>query len=106
MRASCPRLLSRRLAAAAPGLVGVVIVTFCLTRALPGDPAAYLRRSGREPAGRRRRCARSFGLDRSLPAQFPVYVRDLSRLDLGRSADHGPAGAAATLVARCPPRSS
>ena len=41
MRTSFLRLLSRRLAAAAPGLAGVVVVTFCLMRALPGDPAAY-----------------------------------------------------------------
>ena len=26
---------------AIPSLIGVVIVTFLLTRALPGDPAAY-----------------------------------------------------------------
>ena len=30
-----------RLATAVPSLVGVVIVTFMLTRMLPGDPAAY-----------------------------------------------------------------
>ena len=30
----------RRLAAALPNLLGVVVVTFLLTRALPGDPAA------------------------------------------------------------------
>ena len=31
----------RRLATALPSLAGVIIVTFLLTRALPGDPAAY-----------------------------------------------------------------
>jgi peptide/nickel transport system permease protein len=30
-----------RLIGALPNIVGVVIVTFLLTRALPGDPAAY-----------------------------------------------------------------
>ena len=30
-----------RLLAALPNLVGVVVITFILTRALPGDPAAY-----------------------------------------------------------------
>ena len=35
------RLILRRLAAAAPGIIGVVVVTFLLNRALPGDPAAF-----------------------------------------------------------------
>ena len=35
------KLIVTRLAGALPNVVGVVIVTFLLTRALPGDPAAY-----------------------------------------------------------------
>jgi len=35
------RLIARRLIAAVPSLFGVVVITFILTRALPGDPAAY-----------------------------------------------------------------
>ena len=47
-------MVSRRLAAAVPGLIGVVVVTFFLMRALPGDPAAYfagkpLTASGKSP---------------------------------------------------------
>jgi ABC-type dipeptide/oligopeptide/nickel transport system permease component len=34
------QLAGKRLLAALPSVVGVVIVTFLLTRALPGDPAA------------------------------------------------------------------
>ena len=34
-------MILKRLAMAIPSLVGVVVVTFILTRALPGDPAAY-----------------------------------------------------------------
>ena len=34
-------MLLKRVLAAIPSLIGVVIVTFLLTRALPGDPAAY-----------------------------------------------------------------
>jgi len=33
-------LIGRRLLQAVPSLIGIVIVTFVLTRALPGDPAA------------------------------------------------------------------
>ena len=34
-------IILRRLATALPSIAGVIIVTFLLTRALPGDPAAY-----------------------------------------------------------------
>ena len=34
-------MIFKRLLMAVPSLIGVVIVTFLLTRALPGDPAAY-----------------------------------------------------------------
>ena len=35
------RMIATRLLAALPNLAGVVVITFILTRALPGDPAAY-----------------------------------------------------------------
>ena len=34
-------MVFKRMLIAVPSLIGVVIVTFLLTRALPGDPAAY-----------------------------------------------------------------
>ena len=34
-------LIIKRVSMAVPSLIGVVIVTFLLTRMLPGDPAAY-----------------------------------------------------------------
>jgi len=34
------RVNGRRLLAALPNLAGVVVITFLLTRAMPGDPAA------------------------------------------------------------------
>src|SRR6516164_2499627 len=34
-------MVLKRMLIAVPSLIGVVIVTFLLTRALPGDPAAY-----------------------------------------------------------------
>ena len=33
--------IARRLMTAIPSILGVVVVTFLLTRLLPGDPAAY-----------------------------------------------------------------
>src|SRR6266700_3847630 len=82
------RLIWTRLLAAVPSIVGVVVVTFVLTRALPGDPAAYF--AG--PAATQQAIAEirySLGLDRSLPQQFFVYVDDLAHGRLGNSLSTG-----------------
>jgi ABC-type dipeptide/oligopeptide/nickel transport system permease component len=82
------RLIGRRLLAAAPGLAGVIVVTFLMTRALPGDPAAFF--AG--PAATREaieEIRKSLGLDKSLTVQFGLYVRDLMRGDLGKSLTTG-----------------
>ena len=71
-----------------PSLVGVVIVTFLLTRALPGDPAAYF--AG--PAATQQAIAEirsKLGLDQPLPEQFVRYVGDLAHGDLGNSLTTG-----------------
>ena len=81
-------LILKRLLMAVPSLIGVVIVTFLLTRALPGDPAAYF--AG--PAATREAVEEvrvKLGLDKSLPEQFVRYVRDLARGDLGTSLTTG-----------------
>ncbi len=80
--------IGRRLLQAIPSLIGIVIVTFVLTRALPGDPAAYF--AG--PAATEASIAEirvSLGLDKSLPEQFLAYVSDLVRGDLGISISTG-----------------
>ena len=81
-------LIGRRLLQAIPSLIGIVVVTFVLTRALPGDPAAYF--AG--PAADEQSIAEirtALGLDRSLPEQFWAYVVDLSQGDLGVSISTG-----------------
>jgi peptide/nickel transport system permease protein len=75
-------MVLKRLLMAVPSLIGVVIVTFLLTRALPGDPAAYF--AG--PAATKEAIQQirvKLGLDRSLPEQFVGYVRDLASGDMG-----------------------
>jgi peptide/nickel transport system permease protein len=94
------RLAGRRLALALPGLAGVVVVTFVLNRAMPGDPAAFF--AG--PAATPQAIAEirvKLGLDRSLPEQFVLYVRDLARGDLGKSLTTGQP-VRADLLARLP----
>jgi ABC-type dipeptide/oligopeptide/nickel transport system permease component len=81
-------LLARRLAAALPTLAGVIVVTFVMTRALPGDPAAFF--AG--PAATKEaveEIRRQLGLDQPLWVQFGAYLADLARGDLGVSITTG-----------------
>jgi dipeptide transport system permease protein len=81
-------LILKRLLLAVPSLIGVVIVTFLLTRALPGDPAAYF--AG--PAATKEAVEQvrvKLGLDKPLLVQFVRYVGDLSHGDLGASLTTG-----------------
>jgi ABC-type dipeptide/oligopeptide/nickel transport system permease component len=78
----------KRLLAALPSVVGVIIVTFLLTRALPGDPAAYF--AGPSATVEAIDQVREkMGLNASLPQQFLRYVRDLARGDWGSSLSTG-----------------
>jgi peptide/nickel transport system permease protein len=81
-------MILKRLLVAIPSLIGVVIITFLLTRALPGDPAAYF--AG--PAATQEATAQvraKLGLDQPLPTQFVRYAADLARGDLGTSLTTG-----------------
>jgi dipeptide transport system permease protein len=78
----------KRLATAIPSLIGVVIVTFLLTRALPGDPAAYFAGAAATPQAIEE-VRKSLGLDQPLPVQFVRYVADLAQGDLGTSLTTG-----------------
>jgi ABC-type dipeptide/oligopeptide/nickel transport system permease component len=100
--------IGKRLVTVIPTLIGVVIVTFLLTRVLPGDPAIYF--AG--PAATPQSIAdirKTLGLDRPLPEQFLRYVDDLAHGDFGNSLTTGqpvieeitsrlPASAELTLV--------
>ena len=81
-------MIGKRLMFAIPSLIGVVIVTFLLTRALPGDPAAYF--AG--PAANKEaieQIRKKLGLDKPLIEQFFRYIVDLAHGDLGNSLTTG-----------------
>lgn len=82
------RYVATRVLAALPLLAGVVVLTFILTRMLPGDPAAYYAGQVDSAAAVEEVRAR-MGLDRPLPVQFLRYVSDLARGDLGTSLSTG-----------------
>ena len=82
------RMISRRMLLVIPNLIGVIIVTFLLTRALPGDPAAYF--AG--PAATKdaiEQVRKQLGLDKPLVLQFGDYVGDLAKGNLGTSLTTG-----------------
>ena len=74
----------RRLVLGLPTLAGVVIVSFILTRLLPGDPAVYF--AGAAPTAEAiAELRKTLLLDHSLWDQFAAYLVQLARGDLGRS---------------------
>jgi ABC-type dipeptide/oligopeptide/nickel transport system permease component len=77
-------IILKRAVTVIPTLIGVIVVTFLLTRVLPGDPAVYF--AG--PAATPQSIAdirKSLGLDQPLPEQFLHYVDDLAHGNFGNS---------------------
>lgn len=82
------KLIASRLATAVPSLIGVVIVTFLLTRVLPGDTAAYFAGPAATPQAIAE-IKTKLGLDKPLIIQFGDYVGALVKGDLGTSLSTG-----------------
>ena len=82
------RRVGMRLLQAIPTVVGILIVCFLLTRALPGDPAAYFA-GHMADAESIETVRKKMGLDQPLPIQFVHYVADLARGDLGTAISTG-----------------
>jgi len=71
-----------------PALIGILVVSFLLTRALPGDPAVYFAGPAAD-AESIENIRKQLGLDKSLFSQFYIYVSDLAQGDLGSSISTG-----------------
>jgi ABC-type dipeptide/oligopeptide/nickel transport system permease component len=69
---------------ALPVLLGVTMVTFILTRVLPGSPIDQIAGPMSTPA-QRQALAAHYGLDRPLWQQYAAYIGGLVRGDLGAS---------------------
>lgn len=74
-----------RLLSAIPTLFGVVVVTFLLTRVLPGDPAVFFASNPAMSAADIAAVRETLGLDQPLYQQFLIYLGNLAQGDLGRS---------------------
>jgi ABC-type dipeptide/oligopeptide/nickel transport system permease component len=82
------RVIRQRLFIALPNLAGVVVISFLLTRAVPGDPAAYFAGAAASMEAVEQ-VRRQLGLDKPLLEQFFIYVGNLFRGDLGLSLTTG-----------------
>jgi ABC-type dipeptide/oligopeptide/nickel transport system permease component len=73
-----------RLVLRMPALAGVILVSFALTRLLPGDPAVYFAGAAPTPEAIAD-LRRTLLLDQPLYAQFFAYLGDLAHGNFGRS---------------------
>jgi peptide/nickel transport system permease protein len=80
--------LGKRILTVIPTLIGVVIVTFLLTRVLPGDPAVYFAGPAATPQSIAE-IRKNLGFDKPLPEQFLRYVGDLAQGNFGNSLSTG-----------------
>lgn len=78
------RYILRRALLALPALLGLILLTFVLTRVIPGDPAAALAGDSATPAQIAEIRVR-YGLDRPIWEQAVVHVRQVLTGDLGSS---------------------
>ena len=80
--------IGRRLLQVLPSVFGIIVISFVLTRALPGDPAVYFAgaMADEESIAQVRK---ALGLDRSLIEQFFIYVGNLLNGDMGLSMNTG-----------------
>jgi peptide/nickel transport system permease protein len=77
-------LVLRRLAWFVPTLLGLLAITFVISRVIPADPVALVAGDTATPA-QVEALRKQLGLDRPLPVQFVHYVVRLVRGDMGTS---------------------
>lgn len=78
------RTLLSRLAQAVPTLAGVAVIVFVLVRVVPGNPIAMMLPPGASEADFARLKA-LYGFDKSIPAQFWVWLQHAGAGDFGTS---------------------
>lgn len=78
------KYIGRRLLLMIPQLLGIMLVSFLLVRMLPGNPATAIAGSlaSEETV---RGIEERMGLDKPVPVQFIMYLRNVLRGDLGNS---------------------
>ena len=82
------RYLLLRVVQIVPTILGIVLISFVLVQAAPGDPVLALAGEHGDQAYYRE-MRRHFALDRPLPERFGIYVSRLATGDLGMSRIQG-----------------
>lgn len=77
--------LFQRLMAAVPAVGALVVATFIIMRVLPGDPAVFFASSPVPTAEETAYVRQKLGLDRSVPEQLLIYLKDIGSANLGMS---------------------
>src|SRR4030065_2614107 len=82
------QFITRRVLSALPVLLGILFFTFALARLLPGDPcrAALGERATDQVCDA---FIKRNGLDKSIPVQFGIYLKDIFQGNLGDSLRQG-----------------
>ena len=75
----------KRTLAAFPILASVIVVTFVLMRLLPTDPAVFFASGPNIGKEEIEAVRQRLGLDKSIPKQLLIYVKDIAKGDLGTS---------------------
>jgi peptide/nickel transport system permease protein len=78
------RYIGSRILAAIPVLLGILFVTFAMARLLPGDPCRAALGEKANPTICDAFMVR-YGLNKPIPVQFGIYLRDVANGDLGTS---------------------
>lgn len=78
----------RRVLGLLPALFSVLVITFIIVHAIPGDPAQSLAGEGADPA-RVAEIRHQYGFDQPLPTQFGDYVGKVLHGNLGVSTTYG-----------------
>ena len=83
-KAEMVQYIIRRIFLSIPVLIGILLVTFALARLIPGDPCRAIL-GEKATAEVCDRFIREKGLDKPIPVQFGVYVKEMVRGDFGNS---------------------
>lgn len=80
--------IGRRLLQAVPSVFGIIVISFVLTRALPGDPAVYFAGAMADEQSIEQ-VRQALGLDKGWIEQFRIYVVNLAQGNMGMSLNTG-----------------
>jgi peptide/nickel transport system permease protein len=83
------RRVGQRLLSSIPALLGVVVVTFILMRVLPGDPAVFFASGPSAGQTEIDELRHKMGLDKPVPVQLALYLKDVATGNLGHSMTTG-----------------